>query len=239
MHHIIEDDMTKSDRRNLNALKEAAIALYRQGYSQAEILRHKERLVEIHRLGSVWKSLTQSSLTRWINAAKEDDFDLEIWHLLGRRRFRPGIYTNWNPEGKLILPPCHDQLTDTLYLGPGMDYFPTTGGKEPSNIVRTGIEKNPAWPKWKMPVSDAAGPYVAQLRSLNYSIREIQHLWNGEGTKYRKLDQSPQVQLLVSQLRKVRPRAMTHTTIGRILKIYSSADYRLTRLAEELRTEEQ
>jgi hypothetical protein len=237
MHHIIEDDMTKSDRRNLNALKEAAIALYRQGYSQAEILRHKERLVEIHRLGSVWKSLTQSSLTRWINAAKEDDFDLEIWHLLGRRRFRPGIYTNWNPEGKIILLPYHDPLTDTLYLGPRMGYL---GANEPSNIVRVGEKKAQSTRhEWKMPDSDAAGPYVAQLRSLNYSIREIQHLWNGEGTKYRKLDQSPQVQLLVSQLRKVRPRAMTHTTIGRILKIYSSADYRLTRLAEELRTEEQ
>jgi hypothetical protein len=114
------------------------------------------------------------------------------------------------------------------------------GANEPSNIVRVGEKKaQPTRHEWKMPDSDAAGPYVAQLRSLNYSIREIQHLWNGEGTKYRKLDQSPQVQLLVSQLRKVRPRAMTHTTIGRILKIYSSADYCLTRLAEELRTEEQ
>jgi hypothetical protein len=237
-------NVTNPDRRNRNALKEAAIALYRRGHSQAEILRLKERLVEIHPLGAVWQSLTKSSLTRWINAAKEDDFDLEIQHLLGRRRLRPGMYTNWKPEGKIFLLP-YDPLTDTLYLGPGMDYFPyPLGVKEPSNIVRVGNKKAPPTrhqPRHqrKMPDSDAAGFYVAQLRNLNYSIREIQRLWNGEGTKYTKLDRSPQVQYMVSQLQQVRPRAMSHTTIARILKIYSSADYRLTRLAEELRTEEQ
>jgi hypothetical protein len=201
MRDSTEGDMTKSTRRDLDRLKEAAIELYRQGYSQAEVLRNKERLAEIHRLGSAWKSLTQSSLTRWIKAAREDDFDLGVWHLLGSRRFKPDIYTNWRPQGKIIIAPFYDEITDTRYSGVW--------------------NKPPPAPKWKMPLSDAAGPYVAQLRSLGYSIREIQKLWDGKGTKNQKLDQSPQVQLLVRQLRVIRKTAMSHTTISRILHVYS------------------
>jgi hypothetical protein len=59
------------------------------------------------------------------------------------------------------------------------------------------------------------------LASLGYSIREIQKLWNREGTKHRNLDQSPQVRNLVSQLRAVQKTALAHTTIGRILRRYS------------------
>jgi hypothetical protein len=239
MQNSTQANVTNSDRRTRKGLKEAAIRLYRLGYSQAEILRNKERLAEIDRLGAVWQSLTQSHLSRWINAAKEDDFDLEIWHLLGRRRFRPDIYTNWKPEGKIIVPFYHDPLTDTLYLTPDGDYYPYPPGvKEPSKIVRGGKKKAPRTRQEpKRPGSDAAGPYVAMLRAMNYSIREIQHLWNGEGTKYPKLDESPLVQLLVHRLKEVRPTAMSHQTIWRIPRRVT--DSRLTERAKRLQNNDE
>ncbi len=227
--------MTQQLRRNFE-LKKAAIQLYRDGHTEGEMVQHKGRLKEIHRLASAWDSLNQSNLNRWINSAKEGDPDLEIWHLLNRRRKWPGLYNDWGIDGKIILSPYYDPLTDTLYLGPGMDYIPI-GERKPGQTVR----RDPAWRdrlhKWRMNDSDAIEPYVSELASLGYSLRDIVSLWKGVKTRHQDLDKAPRVQWLVKQLKGVRQKAMSYTTIGRILRVYSvgpvSESDKITQMAEE------
>ena len=94
--------------------------LYWQGYTERELTVHRSELVERHPLGKAWEGSKQKTLiNRWINKAKEKDPDLDVWHVLNRRKRRPGIYTNWEPKGKLILSHFMDHLTRTKYFGPG------------------------------------------------------------------------------------------------------------------------
>ncbi|MSQ07662.1 MAG: hypothetical protein EXR46_10900 [Dehalococcoidia bacterium] len=230
-----------------NLLREAAIRLYRTGYPEGEIIRHKDRLAEIDKLGSAWDSLTRSSLNRWIKSAKEDDPDLEIWHLLNRRKWKPNVYTNWKCEGVIFLRPFYDPLSETMYLGPGQDYFPI-GGKKPGNIVRVGKEKrqaNPIGVRLGMNASDAVGQYVAELASLGYSLRDIVALWKGTKTRHPDMDKAPRVQWLAKQLRgtPARPiKPMSFSTIARILRVYSygpvAESQKIAQMADEAKDAE-
>ena len=184
-------------------------------------IRYRDRLKEIHKLGSAWGALTQSTVNRWINAAKKSDPDVEVQHVLNRRRWWPGIYTDWQPHGVIILGPYYDPLEDALYLGTGDSHIPL-GDRKHGRVV----ERDPGWAnrvssKWRMKDSDAVGPYVAELTSLGYSLRDIVNLWKGFQTRHPDTDKAPRVRLLAKQLRHVRPNAMSYTTIGRILRLYS------------------
>ncbi len=218
-------------------LKQAAIRLYRDGYTEAEIICNKERLTEVHKLGPEWKSANQTSLNRWIKSAKEEDLDLQIWHLLNRRRRRPNTYTNWQPDGVIILGAYYEPLEDTLYLGPGDGYIPV-GTRNPSKIVET----DPEWRAWlqdagrSLKDTDAVGLYVAELSSLGYSLRDIVTLWGKGRTRYPDRDKAPRVQWLIQRIRIVREKPMSYTTIRRILQTYSfgpvAESFKETQMAE-------
>ena len=204
-----------------NQIRESVVRLYRDGYTEAEINRGKDRLSTIHKLGSEWTTLNQSKVNRWLNAAKEDDPDLEVWHVLNRRRWKPGVYNNWRPEGIIILPPFYDPLADTLYLGPGDGFIPT-GGREPGNILRVGKTRDGhVRTRRGLPDSDAVGPYVAELASFDYSCREIVALWRGHATRNRRLDGTVRVKRLVEHMRNIQPKPMSYVTVSRILQKYS------------------
>ena len=115
-----------------DSLQAKVVALYREGRAEAEILAARDHLSQSD---SVWADLKQSTLSRWIRQAKRADADLEIRHLLNRRRVRPGLYTNWVPDGQIILGSYYDELTDSLYLSPRADYSPVPGRPRPKNIV--------------------------------------------------------------------------------------------------------
>ena len=210
----------------LRRIKEAAIRLFRNGYTEAEIIRNKKRLIEIHKLGSAWDSANRASLNRWIKSAKEDDPDLEIWHLLNRRRRRPNWYTNWQPNGKVMLAQYYEPLEDTLYLGPGVGFIPT-GNRVPSKIVET----DPDWRNrlqnrtgFSLSDTDAVGPCIAELKSFGYSFREIVTLWGNKKTRHPDRDNAPRIQFLIQQIRSVREAPMSYTTVRRILQTYSFED---------------
>ena len=207
-------------KRN-NRLGKAVVSLYRDGYTEVQMVRGRDRLSFIHKLGTEWITLTQSNVNRWINGAIEDDPDLEVWHVLNKRKWKPGVYNNWRPDGRrVMLSHCYDPLADTLYLGPGDGYIPT-GDWKPGNIVRIGQSREDRSVTKSRPVSDAVGPYVAELASLEYSCREIVALWNRHGTGHTRLDRKPRVRRLVQQLRYIREKPMSYSTIARILKTYS------------------
>lgn len=218
-----------SHTRRTPEAREAVIRMYHDGYNEAEILGLRERFTEI--------DLNQSSLNRWVKKAREDDPDLEIRHLLNRRRRRPGVYTQWQAGGVIYLAPYYDPLLDTLFLGTGQDFL-STGGREPGNTVRVkspplpsvvsgsdgGTERTTRRKKRpKVRESDAAGPFVARLSSLGYSQRDIVALWKRRPTKNPELDGTPWVRWQVAQLHRIRmpEKAMSASTIGRILQIFS------------------
>jgi len=197
------------------------VRLYRDGYTEAQIIRGKDRLSTIHKLGSEWTTISQSKVNRWLNGAIADDPDLEVWHVLNRRRWKPGVYNNWRPEGIVILPPFYDPLADTLYLGPGDEFIPISG-REPGNIERIGEgRETSSSSRRRLPDSEAAGPYLAELASLGYSCRDLEALWRGHGTKHSTLDRSPRVRRLREQLRLIRSKPLSYSTISRILQKYS------------------
>ena len=200
-----------------DGLRPKAISLYREGRTETEILANSERLAQSD---PAWADLKQSSLNRWCRQAKRADPDLEIWHLLNRRRFRPGLYTNWVPNGQIILASHYDDFTDTLYLGPGADYSPLPGRPTPKNIVRSDDTSSPQSRRQRD--RDSAGPYLAHLRALAYSLREIKRLWKGEKTRHPALDDTEWVGFLVSQLRMIREDPWSHGTIQNILRVYQA-----------------
>jgi hypothetical protein len=192
-------------------LKEAAVSLYRDGSTEAEIVQNKARLMRVHRLGSEWEPLLPKTLNRWLNLAKEADPDLEIVHLLNRRRRRPGLYNHWEMTGEMeILTQYHDRVTHKMYVGPGMDYIPI-GEEDPPEVVRVGDR----FGKWEPP-----GPllYLARLASLGYSLRGIEKLWKGEETRHPNLDEKnwEEAQRIISAVR-TSP-AMSYSTIRRTLQ---------------------
>ncbi|MSQ17955.1 MAG: hypothetical protein EXR54_10490 [Dehalococcoidia bacterium] len=214
------------------------------GYTEGEIIRYRQRLTAIHKLGAAWDSLNQSSLNRWIKSAKEADPDLEILHLLNRRRWKPGIYTHWTPEGTIILGPYYESLADTLYLGAGMDYFPI-GDRTPGRIVETDPKWRDWLPKARMKDSDAVGIYVSELSGLGYSSRDIVNLWKGIPTRHPDMDKAPRVQWLAKQLRGTpgRPiKPMSFSTIARILRVYSygpeAESQKIAQMADEAKDSE-
>ena len=58
----------------------------------------------------------RQTLNRWLKEAKDEDPDLEIIHHLNRRRWKPGVYTDWRPVGKIILGPTYDPLLNRITL---------------------------------------------------------------------------------------------------------------------------
>ena len=137
------DKKRRLTRNETALLKEAVIALFGAGFSEKRILSNVELMseiglrtpehqrVEIERvygnrlsLGSLWKSLNQSTINRWLGEARKRDPDLEIRHLLGKRNFHPGLYTNWQPTGPLHIGSYYDPITDSMHLGPGVSTIP-------------------------------------------------------------------------------------------------------------------
>ena len=207
-------------QRHPKALTNAVVALYREGFTEQRIVTLTGQLAATHKLGDAWTRLNQSTVNRWLKAARDEDPDLQIWHLLNLRRRKPGVYSNWTPKGQIILMPFYERLTDTLYLGPGMDYIPLKGGRMPGNVVGR-VERETRATGYPMNLSDAAGPCVAELASMGYSGRDIVRLWEGRKTSHPDKDHAPRVRWLAKELRNLRRRALSYSTISRILKIYS------------------
>ena len=204
------------------SLKEAIVAYYREGRTVVEIVRLTPRLATSHAFGDAWKTINQRLVNRWLRKAKEEDPDLVIWHHLNRRRRQPGLYTNWRGDGFILLSPYYDTLTDTLYLGTGMDFEPAPGSRPPGNIIRyEGKQETPDYsgPGPRKRYSDAVGTYVAELHdAFGYSSRDIVKLWEKGKTRHPAKDNQPRVVWLVERLREVKTRAIGHTTVVRILK---------------------
>ena len=200
-------------------LEEAVIMLFRDGYTGTEIVRNKDLLNGLNNPHLDWSSIKQSSLNRWINSAKKEDADLEIWHLLNRRRRRPGMYTNWQPSGVVILGPHHEPLN----VKPDSNARIQTVNRVPSKFVSIGPTRRTRARKTRYSINDAdaVGLYVVELKNLGYSLRDIVDLWNGGKTRHPDRDKVPRVLWLVNQMRAVRPQAMSYTTIRRILQTYS------------------
>jgi citrate lyase gamma subunit len=99
-----------------------------------------------------------------------------------------------------------------------------TRNRIPRNIVRTGPEREP--PKFKLKDSDAAGPYLADLRSLGYSQRDLIRLWKGHPNGQPRLDKSIRVRELVKAIRNIRAIPFGVATINRILQTYQVIDER-------------
>lgn len=200
-----------------DGLRPKVIALYRDGRTEKEILANSDRLAQSD---PVWEQLKQSTLSRWIRQEKGTDPDLEIWHLLNRRRCRPGLYTHWIPSGQIILGSYFDDFTQTLYLAPGADYSHLPGRPGPQHIVRSDAGPSPQSRRRRD--RDSAGPYLAHLRALGYSLREIKLLWDDEKTGHPELDYTEWVRFLVSELRKIRTQSRSHATIRNILEVYQA-----------------
>ena len=202
-------------------LHETVVRLYKQGYTERELNNHRSKLVERHSLGAAWEGLNQKTLNRWINQAKENDPDLEVWHVLNRRKRRPGLYTNWEPNGKVLLSFFKDPLTETIYLGPGDEFIPLDD-LGPWKIIRPDGKYQPNFAK--LSDIDAAGQYLAELAYLGYNPRQIVKLWKGEKTRRPSVDELARVQQLVSRLRFTREEPLSYSTIRRALKIYSYSE---------------
>ena len=186
-------------------LKEIAILLYRSGNSEAEILANKANHAEVRELGTDWDSIKQTSLNRWLRAAKDEDPDLEIWHILNRRWRKPGMYTNWEPNG-------------LAFFG---EYIPLGDPGPP-------VEAGPQWKvrlklgkKYSLKDTDAVGIYIAELKSFGYSLREIVAIWGNQSSRHPTWDKSPRVKRLVRLIQDVRKEPMSYTTIRQILKTYT------------------
>jgi hypothetical protein len=197
------------------------VIYYRQGYTERDLIVYRSELVERHPLGPAWETLNQKTLNRWINQAKEKDPDLEVWHVLNKRKRRPGMYTYWKPDGQVILGIFMDHLTQTIYLGPGDEFFPLED-LGPWKIVRPDGKYQPDF--GKQSDVDAAGEYLAELAFLGYNPRQIVKLWRGEKTRRPSVDELARVQQIVSILRLRRKGPLSHSTIRRALKIYSYSE---------------
>ncbi len=214
-------------------LREAVVALFRDGYTGVEIFRNKDRLNELHKSALDWNSIGQNSLNRWINSAKKEDSDLEIYHLLNRRRRRPGMYTNWQPNGVVIFGPHREDLEVKPYWRTGVRAI----NKIPSKFVAIGTKrKAKAKGTGYLRDTDAVGLYVAELSELGYSLRDIVALWKTGRTRSPAKDKAPRVQWLLRQIRAVRQEPMSYSTIRRILQIYSygpvAESLKLTQMAD-------
>ena len=199
-------------------LRDAIVAFYREGHTEAEIVRLAPSLSSTHQIGSVWNTVNQSLVNRWLSKARDADPDVVIWHHLNRRRREPGVYTNWRRDGLILLAHYYDPVTDTLYLSEGMDFTPAPGSRPPRNVkgYKKIENRGPG-----MRDSDAVGPYVAELHDgFGYSSRDIVKLWKKRKTRQPATDREPRVMWLAEQLRGVKPIALGHTTIHRILKTY-------------------
>ena len=219
------------------SLEKAVIVLFRDGYTGIEIVRNKTRLNELHKPVPGWDSISQSSLNRWINLAKKEDADLEIWHLLNRRRRRPGMYTNWQPSGVVIFGP-HNEDYEALEVKQLPSNEIPTVNRVPSRFIPIGpkLRKRIKKTGYSINDADAVGIYVAELSDLGYSIRDIVKLWNWGRTRYPDKDEAPRVEWLIQQIRAIRKSPMSHTTIWRILQIYSmgpvAESFKQTQMAE-------
>lgn len=214
-------------------LRDAVVVLFRDGYTGVEIFRNRDRLNELHKSALDWNSIGQNSLNRWINSAKKEDSDLEIYHLLNRRRRRPGMYTNWQPNGVVIFGPYREDLEVKPYWRTGVRTF----NKIPSKFVPTGSKrrakvKSTGYPK----ETDAVGIYVAELSELGYSVRDIVTLWKTGRTRSPAKDKAPRVQWLIRKIKAVRQEPMSYSTIWRILQTYSfgpvAESFKETQMAE-------
>ena len=205
--------------KQIKTLREAAVALFRDGYTGIEIVRNKDRLNELHKPSPDWISISQSSLNRWINSAKNEDSDLEIWHLLNRRRRRPGMYTNWQPNGVVILGPHQDPLE---VEASGNSGTPTVN-RVPSKFVPIGpkLRKRIKKTSYSISDSDAVGIYLAELSERGYSVRGIVTLWKTGRTRSPDKDKTRRVQWLIRQIKAVRETPMSYSTVWRILQMYS------------------
>ncbi len=218
--NAVTKEQNRTRIKGQNSVRDWVLALYRNGYSQKEILHFGDSR-QGNKTGPSIRRLVQSNISRWISKGRDADPDLEIWHLLNKRKRRPGMYTNWEPNGRVLLGPFYERLTDTLYLGPGMNFSPT-GAMKPGKVIRTG----PGWkpPYAKLKDSDAAGPYLAELSSLGYSQRDLLRLWKRRPTRQPKLDNSPRVRGLVGAIMHIRARPFGLGTINHILKTYQFKD---------------
>ena len=215
-------------------LEEAVIVLFRDGYTGTEIVRNKDLLNGLNNSRLDWSSIKQSSLNRWINLAKNEDADLEIWHLLNRRRRRPGMYTNWQPNGVVILGPHHEPLD----IKPDSSSSIQTVNRVPSKFVPIDPTRKARAKRtgYSMIDSDSVGLYVAELSELGYSVRDIVALWKTGHTRSPDKDKARRVQWLIGQIRSVRKESMSYSTVWRILQTYSfgpvSESFKQTQMAE-------
>ncbi|MFC1935591.1 hypothetical protein ACFLX9_02360 [Chloroflexota bacterium] len=162
--------------RHPKIVKERAIDLFHQGYDEKEIV------VGLRQLEGQYSEITRSAVDRWVKAARYSDPDLQIWHLLNRRKRKPGIYTNWKPEGQIVLGPYHDPLMGILYLSSGDDIILPTR-KHPEHIMESLVveEEQEQYEKSLRSPAEPLGeiliPHLMYLREIHrFSYREIANL---------------------------------------------------------------
>lgn len=199
-----------STRGEKAQLKEAVLALYSSGYNKAKIISNVELLsemgprtperqrAEIERiygirlyLGSLWKSINQSTINRWLGDARRQDPDLEIRHILGRRNFHPGLYTNWQPTGPLHIGTYYDPITDTMHLGPGVS-TELRSRRVIRNTCRSEDAKSEE-EQWQKTRERQAYILAALKETFGYSYRDLERLSKKKHTRYPERDKLPGV----------------------------------------------
>jgi len=201
-------------------VREEATNLYRNGYNEGDIV------TGLQQRGGAWGKVSRSTVNRWLVAARELDPDLVIRHHLNLRKRKPGVYTDWKAVGTIILGPFYDPLTDTLYLGPGISFYPLPGSREPMNVVKYGAEQEKRWrEKFEqffekarpVPYSEMVISYLVQLHDIfGYSYRDIAKLSKGEPTRFPDKDKLEIVQHAASQLKPT-----SYSTVRRMIQEYS------------------
>ena len=207
-------------RTQTSLLKDAVIHLYDAGYSEATIVSMAKKLaglgprtlerqrVEIRRLfgqrlelGQTWLRLKQSTVNRWLRLARERDPDLEIRHVLAKRKWRPGAYTNWQPTGPFHIGSTYDPITDTMYLGPGVREVHSQPRQSYPRVVKSSGEKEEAeireGPLWQ------AFTLAILKKKFEYSYRELSALSRGRSTRRAEVDLLPDVKDYLKHLQPV------------------------------------
>ncbi len=199
-------------------LQAAVVWLYWQGYAEKEIVSLRREISQRHRLGKTWLNLPQSTVNRWLKAARDADSDLEIWHLLNRRRWKPGIYTNWKVEGQIILMAFYDPLRDQVFLGAGDAFIPLDpSGDLETTMLPEVIEQEKQWRQQREADLQRLSPPIPVLLKyrFGYSYRDIARLSQRKRSRFPDRDKAPEVQQLVTHLE-----PMSYSTIRRTILGY-------------------
>ncbi|MFH1141150.1 MAG: hypothetical protein V1724_05710 [Chloroflexota bacterium] len=226
-------------------LQKTVIHLYRNGYTEAEIIELRDRIGSLYKLGAAWLVVHPRTVNRWLKAAREADPDLEIAHLVNRRRWKPGIYANWKAEGQVILMPFYDPIRGKMYLGAGDTFFQLSAGPQVEMVKPPeAIEQEQRWQQererdlqgvsWVSDIPQAPPIAVVLHTDYGYSYRDIAKLSKQQWSRFRDRDKAPGVQELIKGLRHTGE--LSYSKVRRIILEYDRQQARKAMMQQRTAT---